>query len=738
MKSIIKNILYFIISLIERYEYRNTSLDEDDISKKILNSINTDIMVKTDTGYEKSSVIHITQPYRVWKVYLENGYFLECADKHILFDGYFNEVFCKDLVVGDYLQTDIGVSKVVKIEKGRYSLSMFDMSIDHVNHRYYTNGILSHNTINAAISILHFVLFKGDKNVMIVANIAATTIEIVDKIKNIYLNLPFFLKQGVKNWNQRNIVFENGSKIKTAAKSKTPAIGNAIDFLYMDEFAHIDANIIEKYYTAVIPTVSSISNSKIIITSTPNGMNKFYKLVTDGERPEGDPLKNNYKVMRVYWYQVPGRFVTYYRLNDFKLNELGIDKKDVFEQVKQTFNTNVTYDSNFDTGKDYITVYNNDECTEEMTKRFTYKHGEKDISIHNIATVSTWKEDAIKDIDGEDAFNQEYELRFVNASKSLLKESTLQYLIDNKKPYKHEVLDELERRITFEYSDLKWVDDDNIFVPIERKRIKVIMSVDIGEGLRGDYSVINIFKIRPKDNEIIDRQKKTYTKMSDFFCLEQIAVYRSNLISIEQLAELFYVLAFEYFAPENVKVVLESNKYGGEFLSKAKYVFNQENEFGTYVFFRYQHNMDSKDKKIGLLLGNNKPIVVKKYQDNMELKNVIVNDEETIREITTFVRQTTSHGNVTYAGESSKDDIAMTVVNVSTVFERMDYQQIVAEYAETIDRYKLTKFKEILNQVEYKESVNHSSLFEVLRDNQYKKMVDNSNNNHYARKIFNI
>lgn len=126
---------------------------------------------------------------------------------------------------------------------------------------------------------------------MIVANVAATTIEIVDKIKAIYVLLPFFLKAGIKNWNQRSIVFDNGCRIKTAARSKTPAIGFTIDLLYMDEFAHIPSNIIEPYYTAAYPTVSAIQNSKIIITSTPNGMNLFYKLLTAAERPEGDPLK---------------------------------------------------------------------------------------------------------------------------------------------------------------------------------------------------------------------------------------------------------------------------------------------------------------------------------------------------------------------------------------------------------------------------------------------------------------
>ena len=195
----IKRIIYFLIGLIEKYEYRNLSLDENDINKKILNTISgLDIKVKTDTGYEKATDIHLTQPYKVYEIILDNGYYLECADNHIVFNENFNQIFVKDLIVGNYIQTDLGLSKVIKINKSKQKLSMFDLTIDSPNHRFYTNGILSHNTVSAAITILHFITFNVDKNVMVVANLRATTIEIVDKIKSIYVNLPYFLKPGIR------------------------------------------------------------------------------------------------------------------------------------------------------------------------------------------------------------------------------------------------------------------------------------------------------------------------------------------------------------------------------------------------------------------------------------------------------------------------------------------------------------------------------------------------------------
>ena len=293
-------------------------------------------------------------------------------------------------------------------------------------------------TINAAIAMLHYVTFNNDKNIMIVANIASTTIEIIDKIKSIYQNLPFFLKSGLKNWNQRTIIFENGCRIKSAARSKTPAIGFTIDFLYLDEFAHIPSNIIEPYYTAVFPVVSAVENSKIVITSTPNGMNLFHRLLTDAERPEGDPLKNNYRAMRVYWYQVPGRFVTFYRLNNHKLYEKGLNKDEVLESAKNEFESLTKVEMKFhtDTVKDVIYIYNNESCSEQMAKSFKIINDKgEEVPIQAIAEVTTWKEEAIKDIGGEDAFNQEYGLRFVNATRSLLSEHIIENLLSNKKHY---------------------------------------------------------------------------------------------------------------------------------------------------------------------------------------------------------------------------------------------------------------------------------------------------------------
>ena len=586
-------------------------------------------------------------------------------------------------------------------------------------------------TINAAITMLHYVTFNNDKNIMIVANIAGTTIEIIDKIKSIYQQLPFFLKVGLKNWNQRTIIFENGCRIKSAARSKTPAIGFTIDFLYLDEFAHIPSNIIEPYYTAVFPVVSAVENSKIVITSTPNGMNLFYKLLTDAERPDGDQLKNNYKAKRVYWYQVPGRFVTYLRLNPHKMHEYNVTKDELLRQVSEEFSsiTKVEMRFNTDLMKDVIHVFNNDNCSDKMVKSFKFKSNDGiELPMQSFCEVTTWKEEAIKDIGGEDAFNQEYGLRFVNATRSLLDESIIENLLNSKKNYVYEQIEEFDEKLKFSYDGLKWIDDDNIFSPIMRKSIKGVISVDISEGLGQDYSIINIFKISPKDPDFIEQNKFKYTHLSDFFCLQQIGLFRSNLVSVKQLSEIFYCLLFEYFDYENFKVVLELNNYGNEFLAHLPNIFDGKNNYGSSVFFRYKHRADAIDEKIGLKVGDNKNILVKEYQESMDKRNFLINNEDTIKEITTFVKHITPSGNVRYAADIGNDDCVMTLVNTSSVFSKHSWKELVEDYAPSIlDTYVLDRYKEHLKNVDYQEATDYRALLNVRRQRRMYQQYQESN-----------
>lgn len=635
----------------------------------------------------------------------EQQEYVRCAlDVH-----YFVEKYCK-------VKREDGSVGSIKLRD--YQKEILD---NFVNNRF--NILMASRqvgkTISSAIFMLHKILFDNDKNIMIVANKGDTAVEIVDKIKSIYSLLPFFLKPGIKTWNQKSLTFENGCRIKTSARTKTPAIGFTIDVLYLDEFAHIPSNIIEPYYTAAFPTTAAVQNSKIIITSTPNGMNLFHRLLTDAERPEGDPMKNNYKPMRVYWYQVPGRFVTYIRLNAHKMYEHGVTKEEIFDIVNQKWGTQtkVFMEYNMDLLKDVINIFNDDKCTDEDVKKLTFidKNG-YDVPIMAIAEVTTWKEEAIKDIGGEDAFNQEYGLRFINASKSLLNEAIIDDLLKNKKNYIHEPIIEFDRRLKFSYNDLKWVEDDISFLPLMRKDYKYVISVDISEGLGQDYSIINIFRVSEKPIELIEIQKNTYKSVVDFFRLEQVGIYRNNYISVKQLAELLYMIVFEYLNPDNCKVVVELNNYGNTLFAELPHVFDGNNNYGSSVFVRYKHRADATEEKVGLKVGENKNMMVKDYQGLMQSKGFVITNEENIREITTFVKHTTNAGNTRYAADVGHDDTVMTIVNATTIFGRHDFTEMVEEWSSKfVDKEFMSYVNESLKNMDYVEGVDYGQVLKIRK-----------------------
>ena len=297
-----KNILGKLIEFVERLEYYGYDFDENDVSKKIVNSVDINSQVLTDTGYESASQIHITQPYTVYEIITENDKSIECADNHIVYDENYNQVFVKDLKIGDRIVTIDGIERISSIYKCPYKFMMYDMTIDHPNHRYYTNGILSHNTTTIAVFLSWMIIFHVDRNILIVANKEKTSIEIVDKIINIFKGLPFWLKPGTEQWGKTALKLDNGSKIISSATTNTASIGFTIHCVLLDEFAHIPDNIVNNFWRSVYPTLSSSKVSQCIITSTPNGTtNKFYEIVKGSIEK-----RNSFRYIRTDYWEVPG------------------------------------------------------------------------------------------------------------------------------------------------------------------------------------------------------------------------------------------------------------------------------------------------------------------------------------------------------------------------------------------------------------------------------------------------
>ena len=287
LRRLLKNIIGKSIELIEKYEYKNLNLDESDITKKIIDTKQlSNVKVLSDTGYVPVTEIHKTQPYTVYEVRTSSGKTIEGADIHLVYRQTYTEtsiinesVWVKDLNVGDYILTKDGPEQVVSIYKAPYKLSMYDLSINSQEHRYYTNDILSHNTTTVSAFLSWMLIFHADRNILVVANKEDTAIEIVDKITNIFKGLPYFLKPGCINFGKTGLRLENGSRILSSATTNTASIGFTIHCILLDEFSHIPDNIVNNFWRSVYPTLSSSKVSQCIITSTPNGTtNKFYDI----------------------------------------------------------------------------------------------------------------------------------------------------------------------------------------------------------------------------------------------------------------------------------------------------------------------------------------------------------------------------------------------------------------------------------------------------------------------------
>jgi len=295
----LKKIIIFLIYSLEKYELRNK-----DLSEKIIDTVNlNDTSVESDTGFHNVGEVHKTKPFKIWTVELENGYYLEGADEHILFDENMKEVFIKDLNIGNYVQTDAGLQKIKNIEVlSKYPVCMYDISVDSPDHRYYSNGILSHNTTTIAAFFAWYMCFHTDRNLAILANKEKTAIEIVDKVIQVFRGLPFFMKPGITSIGKTGMRLDNGCQLMSQATTSTAQIGFTIHVLYADEFAHVAPGIADDFWRSVYPTLSSSLVSQCIITSTPSGTtNLFYEIWDNAIK-----RKNSFKYKRVDYWQVPG------------------------------------------------------------------------------------------------------------------------------------------------------------------------------------------------------------------------------------------------------------------------------------------------------------------------------------------------------------------------------------------------------------------------------------------------
>ena len=198
--------------------------------------------------------------------------------------------------------------KIVNVDEGLVNFKMYPYQQDivetSVNNRFVICKLprQAGKTTSIMGLILWYIMFNENYNVAILAHKAMQSREILHRIQFAYEHLPMWLQIGVMEWNKGNIELENGSKVLASSTTGSAIRGGSFNLIYLDEFAFVPNNLQDEFFASVYPTISSGKTSKVLITSTPNGLNLFYKLWNDAE--EGN---NDYQPIAVHWRDTPGR-----------------------------------------------------------------------------------------------------------------------------------------------------------------------------------------------------------------------------------------------------------------------------------------------------------------------------------------------------------------------------------------------------------------------------------------------
>ena len=534
-----------------------------------------------------------------------------------------------------------------------YCHSMTDEGIRRIKLRPYQEEMLQNfqdnrfvvmlasrqigKTVTSSIFIAWYICFHSDRNVLVVANKLATTNEIVDKIRNILKNLPYFMKPGIQSGGVTGLRFDNGNRLFSQATTKTAAIGFTIHLLYADEFAHIHSNFLLPFYRSIYPTLSSSKISRIIISSTPNGMNLFYEIYQGAL--EG---KNNYKSIRVDWWQVPGR-----------------DER--------------------------------------------------------------WRRQEVANLGSEELFNQEYGNQFLASSRLLFDSHTLTLMKRTCKEYQWVEIDSF-----LDYPDLsnflKWHPDYDPTHHSEDENI--VMSVDLGDGVGKDYSVINIFRLEPK-SPAMTRKTRDWTDESAFFRLKQVGLFRSNTHSVEEVSKVIELLTFDLFDPEKVKIVLEVNFKGHVVYEKLQ----KNRDFFPEIFLYTRHSLANETLKLGVKLQkDNRESYFREMRNLSKDRRVVITEKRSFEELSAF--GVNNQGR--YESQIAHDDVALSIVNIVAFFDSTDFFEMVENVYDAIPDYYKKSIEKRMSMGDRSED-DFLDAYKILKDQDSFSATQQMINNAYKK-----
>jgi hypothetical protein len=194
----------------------------------------------------------------------------------------------------------IYIQKIEKVD----SVPVACISVDSDDHLFLCGKtfIPTHNSTIVVSYLLHYAIFNDNTNIAILANKASTARDLLDRLQTGYENLPKWLQQGVISWNKGSMELENKSKITAASTSASSIRGGTYNIIFLDEFAFVPNTVADNFFSSVYPVITSGKSSKVIVVSTPYGMNHFYRLWDDAQTG-----KNEYVPIEVHWTDVPGR-----------------------------------------------------------------------------------------------------------------------------------------------------------------------------------------------------------------------------------------------------------------------------------------------------------------------------------------------------------------------------------------------------------------------------------------------
>ena len=383
--------------------------------------------------------------------------------------------------------------------------------------------------------LLHYLLFNDSVNIGILANKASTARELLGRLQTAYENVPKWMQQGVLSWNKGSLELENGSKILAASTSASAVRGMSFNILFLDEFAFVPNHIADSFFASVYPTITSGKSTKVIIVSTPHGMNHFYRMWHDAEKGANDYIPTD-----VHWSEVPGR-------------------------------------------------------------------------------DDVWKEQTIKNT-SEQQFKVEFECEFLGSVDTLIAPSKLRTLVYDAPKTKSAGLDVYEDPV---------------------KDHDYLMTVDVARGVGNDYSAFTVMDITT-------------------FPHKMVAKYRNNEIKPMLFPNVIWEVAKSY---NNAFILCEVNDVGDQVASILHFDLEYENLLMASMRGRagqiVGQGFSGKKTQMGVKMSKTvKKVGCLNLKMMIEENKLLVNDYETISELTTFIQKSNSFE----AEEGCNDDLAMCLV----------------------------------------------------------------------------